>query len=231
METTTAADLKRFTHPAAWGGGAWHGLTLRYTDPSPARLQAARDVLWAYPGLEGCWRRNDREPAAAARIRSTYGLPASRPLYGFARLPGTSGVACCAGAWVDDHEFDEYFLSLPVPAGPARPPTGWLNFCLPYGGLWLGYQAGRPETEGENGPPWRDEVDTWLRGLAEHVHREVPFELGLVGWPTADLNPETVEEVLSLESPANGYLVPSAGALDWYPPSQEPRILDLIAFD
>jgi hypothetical protein len=35
----------------------------------------------------------------------------------------------------------------------------------------------------------------------------------------------------SLECPANGYLVPSAGALDWYPPSQEPRILDLIAFD
>jgi hypothetical protein len=55
--------------------------------------------------------------------------------------------------------------------------------------------------------------------------------LGLVGWPTADLNPETAEEVLSLESPANGYLVPSAGALDWYPPNQEPPILDLIAFD
>ncbi len=72
-----------------------------------------------------------------------------------------------------------------MPAGPPRPPTGWLNLCLPYGGLWLGYQAGHPEIEGEDRPPWRDEVDVWLRGLAEHVHREVPFELALVGYRTA----------------------------------------------
>lgn len=188
MDTTTSADPRRFTHPAAWGGGAWHGLALRYTDPSPTRLQAARDVLWAYPGLEGCWRRKDREPAAAARIASTYGLHATRQLFGFAHLPGTGGIACYAGAWVEHHDFeedDEDFLFAPAPAGPLRPPTGWLNFCLPYGGLWLGYQAGHPEVAGEDGPPWRDEVDGWLRGLAEHVHREVPFELALVGYLTA----------------------------------------------
>lgn len=234
MDTTTSADPKRFTHPAAWGGGAFHGLALRYPDLSPARLQAARDALWAYPGLEGCWRRKDREPAAAARIASAYGLHATKPLYGFAHLPGTGGVACYAGAWVEHHDFeedDDDFLFAPAPAGPPRPPTGWLNFCLPYGGLWLAYQAGRPEVAGEDGPPWRDEVDGWLRGLAEHVHREVPFELALVGWPDADLTPETAEEVPSLELRFNGYLVPTAGALGWYPPNQEPPVLDLIAFE
>jgi hypothetical protein len=233
MDTTTSADLKRFTHPAAWGGGGWHGLALRYPSPSPARLQAARDTLWAYPGLEGCWRRNDREPAAAGRLRSTYGLHATRRLYGFAHLSGTHGVACSAVAWVDHHEFDEDdedFLHAPAPAGPTRPPTGWLNFCLPYGGLWLGYQAGRPRTASGGAPPWRDEVDGWLRGLAEHVHREVPFELALVGWPDGDLIPTSADEVPFLEFRASGYLVPTAGALAWHPPRQDPPILDLFAF-
>jgi hypothetical protein len=234
MDTTTPADPKRFTHPAAWGGGGWHGLSLRYTGPGPARLQAARDALWSYPGLEGCWRRKDREPAAAARLRSTYGLRATEQLFGFAHLPGTGGVACCAGAWVDHHEFDEDdedFLNSRARAGPARPPTGWLDFCLPFGGLWLGYQAGRPRGAGGDGPPWRDQVDGWLRGLAEHVHREVPFELAMVGWPDGDHMPATTDEVPFLEFRFNGYLVPSDGGLAWHPPNQDPPILDLIVFD
>lgn len=220
MDTST--DLRRFTHPAAWGGGGWHGLALRYPGPSTARLQAARDALWAYPGLEGCWRRNDREPTAAARLASTFGLDAAKELFGFAHLPGTGGVACSSFAWVDHHEVDE-------DCPRSRPPVGWLNLCLPYGGLWLGYQAGRPGPAG-GGPPWRDDVDGWLRGLAEHVHREVAFDLALVGWPDGDLIPVSADEVPFLEFRASGYLVPTAGALAWHPPRQDPPILDLIAF-
>jgi len=89
---TFPTDRKRFTDPAAWGGFGCHSLGLRYRNFSRARLQAARDALWSFPGLEGCWRRNDREPSAASRIASTYGLDPGKPLYGLAWFPPTMGA-------------------------------------------------------------------------------------------------------------------------------------------
>lgn len=215
---TDHIEPRRFTHPRAWASEGSHGLSLRYRHPSPSRLQAARDALWTFPGLEGCWRRHDREPTPAARLAGTYGLDPARPLFGLAHLPGTSGVACAARAWVDDHGAHEDCPLCRELARHAGPPVGWLHLDLPFGGLGLAYPIGRYPVADGTSLAWRDEVDGWLRALAAHVHREVPFELGVVGWMAAvGLEPTSAAEVPDARD--LGYLFPEAGGLAWFPPT------------
>ncbi|MCM2332982.1 MAG: hypothetical protein NDI82_03440 [Anaeromyxobacteraceae bacterium] len=228
---TTPSQLKRFTHPLTWTGGGSHGLSIRYRDPSPARLRAARDALWSFPGLDGCWRRSDREPSAAARLASTWGLDASQPLYGLAGLPGTLGVACQARAWADDHGASDDCPLCRELARHAGPPVGWLSLLLPFGALGLAYPLGKYPVADGTSLAWRAEVDGWLRGLAAHVHREVPFELAVLGWMDgADLLPTSAAEVP--EERSLGYLFPEGTGLAWFPPTTgAPFDEDLLDLD
>jgi len=226
---TLPTNRKRFTDPAAWSGHGGHVLALRYRHSTPARLQAARDALWTFPGLEGCWRRNDREPTAASRTASTYGLDPAKPLYGLAHLPGTDGVACASVAWMDDHGLDDDCPLCRELARQAGAPDGWLELSLPFGGLGLAYPIGAyPCTDGSS-LAWRDEVDAWLRALGEHVHRAAPFDMALVGWPDGALGPlpATAEEVW--EERSLGYLFPDPRGLAWFPPTMGAPIPDLVA--
>lgn len=215
---TLPTTRKRFTDPAAFGGYGSHDLAICYRQPTPARLQAARDALWTFPRLEGCWRRNDREPAPASRIACTYGLDAGKPLYGLAHLPGTDGVACQAAARVDDHGASEDCPLCRELARHAGPPTGWLTLSLPFGGLGLVYPIGAYPCDDGSSLAWRDQVDGWLHALAEHVHRAAPFDQALVGWTDgAGLLPRCAEEVS--EERSIGYLFPVPGGLRWFPPT------------
>jgi hypothetical protein len=208
-----------FTNPAAWGGHGSHALALRYRNPTPAQLRAARDALWSHPGLEGCWRRKDREPTPASRIACTFGLGVERPLYGIAHLPGTDGVACDVAALVDDHGVEDDCPLCRELARHAGPPDGWLTLRLPFGGLGLAYEIGAYPCEDGTSLAWRDRVDTWLRALAEHVHRAAPFDLALVGWTDGGGQlPGCVEEVS--EERSIGYLFPGPCGLTWLPPTE-----------
>lgn len=220
---TLPTTLKRFTHPDAWrGNGAHvgaHGLSLRYRRPTPARLQAARDALWTFPGVEGPWRRHDREPAAASRIPSTCGLEHDQPLFGLAHLPGTGGVACRAVARVEDLVIDHDCPLCREVARLAGPPSGWLDLAIPFGSLGLVYPIGAYPEEDGTSLAWRDEVDGWLRALAGHVHRAAPFDLALVGWPGGDFTPlpQTTDDLW--EQRGLGYLFPGPDGLTWFPPT------------
>jgi hypothetical protein len=228
---TFPTDRKNFTDPAAWGGFGCHSLGLRYRNFSRARLQAARDALWSFPGLEGCWRRNDREPSAASRIASTYGLDPGKPLYGLAHLPGSSGVACMARVRIEDHRLDDDCPLCRELALQAGPPDGWLDLGLPFGGLGLAYPIGAYPCDDGSSLAWRDEVDAWLRGLAEHVHRSVPFDMALIGWSDGAFGPlpASAEEVW--EERSLGYLFPGPRGLAWFPPTMGAPVPELLAVD
>lgn len=214
---TRSSIEARFASRDAWSGGGAHGLALRYARPSLARLTAARDALWTFPGLEGCWRRNDRAPSAASRIRSTYGLPIHRTLYGLALLPGTGGVPCAAHALPPLPPDDDCPLCKVF--GHEEEPTGWVMFGIPFGALGMAYPIGAyPENDGSS-LEWRDAVDGWLRRLADHVHQAAPFDAALVGWPDGSPGwaPRRVEEVE--RDRTAGYLFPGPDGLVWYPPT------------
>jgi hypothetical protein len=215
---TDPIPLKRFTHPRAWTGDGSHSLALCFSDPSPSRLRAARDALWSYPGLEGPWRRNDREPTAASRIASTWGLDHDKVLYGLAHLPGTTGVAVAGSAVVDDHLADHDCPLCREVARHAGPPVGWLQLDLPFDGLGLHFPTGRYPVADGTSLAWRDEVDGWLRGLAEHVHREVPFAYAALGWMDGAHVARRPEELPERRSV--GQLFPEGDGLGWYPPTE-----------
>ena len=217
---TLAAIPMRFADPETWNRGSSRGLSLRYGGSGTDRLRSARDALWTFPGLEGCWPRRDREPAPASRITSTWGLKLYRPLYGIARLPGTGGVAC--GAVAREHEsIHDDFCPLCHELGLDREgPEGWLDFQLAFGALGQALQVGdHPFADGSSLLAWRDGVDGWLRALAEHVHRAAPFDLALVGGPDWMFGPFPHRPEEIREKRALGYLFPGPSGLTWFPPS------------
>ena len=218
MPTTDLAQ--RFTSVQAWEIPGAHSLSLRYLGAGTRRLEAARDALWSFPGLEGCWRRHDRPPAPASRIASTYGLPVNRPLYGVARLPGSEGVPCAARGLPPDEGHDEY---CPCCAAMGRYTTeldGWLELALPFGALRQALPAiGRYPVDDGQDRAWRDGLDAWLREVAAHVHRAAPFDLGLIGWSAMRLEPLPRRPEQVPAEREEGYLVPGEDGLVWFPPT------------
>lgn len=217
--TTTSVFRKRFTDPRAWSGGGSHTLSLCYQGSSSDRVLAARDALWTCPRLEGCWPRRDREPSAASRLGSTWGLDLDKPLYGVAHVPGSGGIACSARGLPPARPFDE-----PCPCCEAlglheEPPIGWLNLDLPLGGLGLAFPIGRYPVADGTSLAWRDGVDAWLRAVAEHVHRAAPFDLGIVGWEclVPCPLPRRPEEIPAVRGA--GWLLPGQDGLAWFPPA------------
>ncbi|HET9554804.1 MAG TPA: hypothetical protein VFP50_17705 [Anaeromyxobacteraceae bacterium] len=218
--TVTTTTQKLFTAPETWSGGA-HGLSIRYAGLATDRLHAARDAMWTFPALEGCWRRHDREPSAAARLACTWGLPLDKELYGIARVPGASGIACATR------------VVAPVPQEPCplceacgHGPSGWVDLALPFGALGRAFPIGAYPDDGglSLGLAWREAVDGWLRALAEHIHRASPFDLALVGWPDSEvLLPARPEDVFQQRS--LGYLFPGERGLTWFPPTVGATVL------
>lgn len=218
---TTSTTRLRFTAPEAWSGEGNHTLSLRYPGTSTERLQAARDALWTFPGLEGCWRRNDREPSAASRITCTWGLALGKPLFGIAHLPGTEGVACGALAHAPRPAHELHCPVCEAMGLPPEEPEGWLDLHLPLGGLALAFPIGRYPVADGTSLAWRDLVDEWLRALAAHVHRVAPFDLGILGWPCGLPHPLPRRPEEIPEDRTVGYLLPAPDGLAWFPPDRE----------
>ncbi len=233
MPTT---DLwQRFTSDLAWGIPGAHALSIRYLGPGTRRLEVARDALWSFPGLEGCWRRNDRPPSPASRIASTFGLPADQALYGVARVPGSPGIPCAARAMPPDDGHEEHCPCCAAMGLYTTELDGWLDLALPFGALRQALPIGRYPVDDGQDLAWRDDLDGWLREVAAHVHRAVPFDLALIGWSGVRLmplprRPDEVPEVRE-----EGHLLPGADGLIWFPPTERglacPEDADIYELD
>jgi len=197
----TQHEIQRlFTVPGAWGGGS-HELTLILGRVDDASLASAREAVWTFPDLEGCWLRRDVEPANQARVTAS-GAALKTALHGIARIPGAGSVACATSVRREDDG------------------RGWLHLHLPFGSLGTVLPLGDYPIDDGGDLSWRDALDRWLCQLAEHVHRTVPFELALVGW--LDGQPDALPSEPG-EVPDErwiGYLVPGPEGLDWHPPNQ-----------
>jgi hypothetical protein len=197
---TNRETQRVFTAPDAWAGGS-HELTFVLRRSDDATLAAVREAIWTFSDLEGCWLRRDVEPVSQARV-SSRGPPLETALYGIARIPGAGRVACETYVYREDD-------------GPDM-----VQLLLPLGSLATVFPIGDYPFDDGGDLAWRERLDGWLRGLAEHVRRAVPFELALVGWLDGQPNalPERPGQVP--EERWIGYLVPGADGLEWHPPNK-----------
>jgi hypothetical protein len=210
---------QRFTDPATWRSPGGHILSLRYLGAGTRRLAAARDALWTFPGLEGCWRRHDRPPLPASRLASTHGLPVERELFGVARVTGLADIPCTSRVLVPDDGSAEYCPCCADLGLYTTELDGWVQLGLPFAALRAALPIGRYPVDDGQDLAWRDGVDAWLREVAAHVHRAVPFDLALLGWPQLrelplPRRPERVPEARS-----EGHLIPGDDGLVWFPPT------------
>jgi len=231
-----ATDLaQRFASARAWEVPGAHSLCLRYLGAGTRRLEAARDALWSFPGLEGCWRRNDRAPTPASRIASTYGLAVDRALYGVARIPGTPGVPCAARALPPDDGHAEHCPCCAAMGLYTTELDGWLELALPFGALRQALPIGRYPVDDGQDLAWRDDLDRWLREVAAHVHRAAPFDLGLIGWSAARMVPLPRRPEQVPAEREEGHLVPGEDGLVWFPPTLrgliDPEDAEPLGFD
>jgi hypothetical protein len=123
-------------------------------------------------------------------------------LYGIARIPGAGRVACATHVYREDD-------------GPDM-----VQLLLPLGSLATVFPIGDYPFDDGGDLAWRERLDGWLRGLAEHVRRAVTFELALVGW--LDGQPSAIPERAG-EVPDErwiGYLVQGVDGLEWHPPNK-----------
>jgi hypothetical protein len=197
---TQPARRRLFTAPEAWSGSS-HGLSIVLGQASDASLALARETLWTFPDLQGCWLRTNVEPARQERVTAR-GTRLRKELLGIARIPGAEAVPCSTAVRREEDG------------------GGWLHFHLPFGSLESVLPMGAYPFDDGGDLAWRDALDGWLCRLAEHVHRTVPFELGLVG--CLDDQPDVIPE-RSGEAPDKrwiGYLVAGPGGLAWHPPNQ-----------
>lgn len=92
---------------------------------------------------------------------------------------------------------------------------------LPVGTLSTAYPVGAYPFADGTPLDWREEVDGWLVGLANHIYRTVKFPLALTGHEVefeidlADIAASGIPEVRW-----DGYLWPENDTLKWYQPNQ-----------
>lgn len=211
---------QRFTDPATWRGPGGHILSLRYLGAGTARLLAAREALWSFPGLGGAWKRHDRAPSAASRLSTTHGLRAGQELFGVARVPGTGGVPCASRVLVPDDGSVEYCPCCAELGVYTTELDGWVQLGLPHAALRAVFPIGRYPVDDGQDLAWRGELDAWLREVAAHVHRTAPFDLGLIGWPRLRAFPLPRRPEQVPEGRFEGHLVPGEDGLVWFPPTE-----------
>jgi hypothetical protein len=188
-----------FTRPDAWTGGSYE-LALEYGRMSPDALARVVAHLWSHPTLEGCYLDHSREPTGQRRV-SPAEVDPGLCLRGLATLPNGDVTTC---------------LSSVV----AEPEATWVYFGSPMGALGHSYPVGAYPFDDGLPLDWRNPLDGWLLDMASFAFAVHPFRLGLVGW--VDPLNTSAAEVASSGAPDprwEGYIVPSGGALEWYPPN------------
>jgi hypothetical protein len=201
LSAMTQPEINRlFTMPDAWAGGS-HGLALVLGQCGDASLAAAREAVWLFPDLDGCWLRNNVEPASQKRV-TPGGVALKTALHGIARIPGAGPVACSTSVCREEDG------------------GGWLHIYLPFGSLETVMPLGEYPFDDGGDLAWRDALDGWLGRIAEHVFRTVPFELALVGWLDAQPDALPGEPGEVPDERWIGYLVPGPDGLAWHPPNK-----------
>lgn len=155
--------MNTFTSPESWTGGHYEvaiELAEGSQDSSIARSLAR---LWSYPGLNGPYGRKDVEISIQSRLDP---MQASQEhMFGIAWLPGRGEVPC--GSIVT--RFDG--------------GSSWVLFYFPFSPLEDFYKTGGYPFCGEDSVlPWRNELDSWLAGIASYLFEDYPFMMALIGF-------------------------------------------------
>jgi hypothetical protein len=200
------SDPTAFGDPENWTGG-WYELGLDLGQRSDERLDHALRVLWREAGIVGCVGLRDPDPTEQAEIApSVASLNHFGRLYGHAQLPsGASVVAVC--------------LAFPLSCG-----SDWLTLGLPLGALARvdrrigGFPFGADG--GSASLAWRIHLDNWLAHVGMEIFKQVPFQLGLIGFDvTAETDIDDLQGVVPSQRPA-GLLLPHAGGVGYWPANQ-----------
>ncbi len=202
-----------FTASDVWSGGYFE-LEIMLGPRSDDRLQRAMQALWNHGSLDGCYQRNDLEPAEQSRVawaEAAASVSASEfehPYYGVATAPNGRSIACASFAirFESDAESDAQDL---------------LSLGVPMGSLGEAYPVGAYPFADQVNLGWRSEVEEWLRVIAVAVFESVPFPFASIGHEVDEF--AHWREIVSggvTDERWNGYLVERDSALVWYPANQ-----------
>lgn len=198
---------KLFTDKDSWTGG-FYELAIEVGERSNSRLQAALRTVWEYPALQGCWLNRNIEPLPSLRVSPALSDDGPAHFQGIATLPNGRRTAC--GTCVIRESTDESVRNI-----------DWLDFYIPMGSLARAYAVGGFPFGVADSGSWRQPLDEWLVRLGQHVFTRVPYQLALVGH---EVSGETYsDELAAVGLPSDrwiGYLRPTDGKLEWYPPSR-----------
>lgn len=186
------------TNPDNWGGG-YYELAILLGPADDGRVEAAAQALWTAPGVDGPELLGG--PPAPPPARHTAALREGRQV-GTATLPDGRRVVCGL-LWMREDDTGLDWVDFFVPLGSlskVEPRVG----AFPFGG------------SDDCTLQWRHELDAWLVGLGERVHRVAPFERAYIGF-------EVLGEDLAADDAADrwwGTLQSVDGRLGYLPPTQ-----------
>ena len=195
-----------FTPDDVWHGGHYE-LQMDLKPPSSGQLSSALQALWSHPALDGCYLSDSVEPSEQKRVQPSERGTEDR-LYGIARLPNGTRVACGTYAFVSQEEGErEQYHSLVL-----FTPMGALSPAYPVGA----YPFGRMDAVFQ----WKRELDEWLHGIGNFVYERAPFVLGLVGFEIdTRISAKSLEAHGIPDERFAGILWPRGKKLEWYPPT------------
>jgi hypothetical protein len=197
------AGKNLFTANEVWKGG---GYELFIPAESSKDLCSLLKALWTFPSLDGCYLRQDCDPANQPRVQPCKnGI--EEHLYGLATLPNKNVIPC--GSYVMDYAGEE-----------DSPPAHWISFDLTMCALSTAYPVGAyPFGSMDNVSEWKTQVDSFLTEVARWIHGKMPFEFGLVGFgiDTASVSPESIRANGIPNERDAGILWDDGVELKWYP--------------
>ncbi|MEN6372377.1 MAG: hypothetical protein ABFD64_10230 [Armatimonadota bacterium] len=188
--------MKRlFTLATAWSGGDFE-LDIFWKNACETSVKGALVALWDYPALDGCWLKENVEPAGQPRVSADWNSESVPTLYGVATLPDKTQCAC-RSTIVNDNG------------------GSWLNLGLPLGSLSQFYPVGGYPFEKAD-VSWINPLSEWLAEIARSIFAKYPFDCGTVGFEVCG---ETVCESEIPKERSCGFLRNEKGKLIWYPPT------------
>lgn len=197
------ADKRLFTASEVWKGGSYElFIPAKFSEDLCSLLNA----LWTFPSLEGCYLRQDCEPAAQARAQPCEEGIEQR-LYGLVTLPNRSVIPCAS--YVMDY------------AGEAdSAPAHWISFQMTMGALSTAYPVGAyPFGPIDKVSEWKTQVDSFLTEVARWVQGKMTLELALIGFEvdTASVSPEGIRAHGIPKERDAGIMWNDGVELKWYP--------------
>ena len=197
-----------FTPREVWLNG-FYLLIIDLEQRSDDHSRSALEVVQTYPLLDGWYMEREKEPHEQPRVKNAGGV-LSEHRYGVFTLPNGKKVPCGCFVFHTDYAPD------------------WLEFYLPLAALDKIYPTGAfPFGASEGYTDWEREVDQALFDVARHIHNQLSFPAGVIGFePQAD-DLETIYHSavagIRPEKLRNGYIWAGENGLEWHPPEWAPR--------